>query len=116
MSERKQPYEQPKPNEEEALWQYVSGKLPPEEAHLLEAGKVDDPFWNDAVEGLQQLGDSQKIRKVTAQLKQQAYKTAGGRERKGRLQQKQQQHNILITVLILLLLLACYFFFHFGSR
>ncbi|WP_222166897.1 hypothetical protein [Edaphocola aurantiacus] len=115
MSNRKQPYQQPKPNEEEALWQYVSGDLPPEKAHLLEADKVDDPFWNDAVEGLQQLGDSQKIRKVTAQLKQQAHKTAGSKDRKKSMQ-RHQQHNILITVLILLLLLVCYCFFHFGAK
>ena len=115
MSNRKQPYQQPKPDEEEALWQYVSGGLPPEDAHLLEADKVDDPFWNDAVEGLQQLGDSQNIRKVTARLKQQAHKVAGSKGKRKSLQ-RYQQHNIIVTVLILLLVLICYFFFHFGTK
>lgn len=115
MSNRKRPYQHTKPNEEEALWEYVSGSMSSEQEHLLEADKVDDPFWNDAVEGLQQLEDKQKIRKMSLQLQQQARKEAGSRNSR-KLNSRHQQQNILITVLILLLLLACYFFFHFMIR
>lgn len=115
MSKHKIPYQEEPRSEEEMLWDYVSGKMSAEKEHLTESDKIDDDFWNDAVEGLEQLEDKQKIRNITAQLQQQLRKQTASKGRKKKAGHGQLQ-SILITVVVLALILMCYLFFHFGIK
>ncbi|RQO31465.1 hypothetical protein DBR32_05755 [Taibaiella sp. KBW10] len=115
MSKHKIPYQKERLNEEEQLWNYVSGSMPPDKAHDTESDKLDDPFWNDAVEGLEQLEDKQKIKNITVQLQQQIRKQTASKGKKKKGIQGHWQ-GMVITVLLLLLIVICYLFFHFGVK
>lgn len=61
-----QPRNQQQQNED--LLQYLHQQLPPAEAHKLEKQLLDDPFAQEAVEGLTELGSIAAIQQKVFQL------------------------------------------------
>jgi len=53
---------------EEQLLSYLEGNLSPDQQHQIEEVLLDDPFLNDAVEGLAAIKDKEQIGRITAQL------------------------------------------------
>ncbi|HRP89529.1 MAG TPA: hypothetical protein PKX92_05775 [Edaphocola sp.] len=99
------------PNFDDKLWQYIEGNLSYEEAYDLELNTVDNPFWNDAVEGLAAGKDKEKIKELQQQLNQ-SIKT------KTRKKRKAFGPNFIFPVmvaifLVLLIVLIAFFLIRF---
>ena len=101
-------------NKEKELWDYVSGKMSSEEAQQSEAAHAQDPFWQDAVEGLQSFEEKNRLPGIAAGLKNQLLRDTK-RRRPARAKIGDQQMLIVVTLLILALVIIAYLFFHFTK-
>ena len=91
--------------DQETLLRYLQGKLSAEEQHELEKGMMDHEFDSDALDGLQQLKDTNNISVLLHQLNRELRKKT---EKKKRFREKLQLRvePWLIIALIIILLLA----------
>lgn len=87
--------------EDEALWAYSSGQVPVDKAHDYELAHIDDPFWNDAAEGLAEVKDPALAKKMQLQLQQQIVSQTQSRKQK---RKRNFQQSAMIAVFVLLLL------------
>lgn len=99
---------------DEQLLQYLNNNLSEQEAHELEAAMLNDPFMNDAVEGLQSLPSAGNLPQLVNQLNKQLHKQTA----KPKLRRNKQPFVSLSMVtyvtiaLLLLIAMAVYFFFY----
>ncbi|HTO14888.1 MAG TPA: hypothetical protein VLZ83_03920 [Edaphocola sp.] len=94
------------PNLEDKLWQYIEGNLSPEESFELEYEQMDDPFWDDAVEGLKSSIDKKSIVELHGQLKQSI------REKTNKVKNKRKQNFVfpgMVAVFMVLLIVVIAF-------
>jgi hypothetical protein len=56
------------------LMDYISGRLSSEDKHEVEKWMIDNPFFNEAVEGLQQAGGEKKVQASVDQINNQLRK------------------------------------------
>lgn len=111
MSRSKQKYNQPGPDKglsEEQLLGYLQGRLPADQQHLIEEILLEDPFLNDAVEGLAGIKDKEQISHITTQLnlrlrRQIKEKKAMRRERRRFRPDRHAWIYILIVLLLIIL-------------
>jgi hypothetical protein len=91
--------------EQEKLLDYLNKKMSAPEAHEFEKQMTDDPFMNDAVEGLENFNDkkglSLYVEELNAGLKKQLDKKKKRKEKR-----RIKNHPWLYFTIILLLLLA----------
>lgn len=94
---------------EQTLMDYLQGRLNAEQAHLVEEKMVESGFLNDAVEGLSDMKDKQKIALILQEMngKLQA-KTEKKQKRFSPLIPDQQTLTIVSLVTILLLIILSY--------
>lgn len=68
------------------LMDYISGRLNDEEKHEVEKWMIDNPFFSEAMEGLQAAGDEQKlianVNSLNAQLRRYLQQKKQRREKK----------------------------------
>jgi len=93
--------------EDEALWDYVSGQIPADKAHDYELEHIDDPFWNDAAEGLAEMKDPALAKKMQLQLQKQIISQTQSRKDK---RKRSFQQSSLIAVFVLLVLVVILYF------
>ena len=94
---------------EKMLMDYLGGKLDEEEKHHVEKLMADSGFINDAVEGLSEMKDKQKIATVLQQLNAQLHtKTSQKRKKYNQLIPDQQTLTIASIVTILLLVVIAF--------
>ena len=91
--------------EQDKLLEYLNRRLSNEEQYLLEREMSSDDFMSDAIEGLEQIKDKEKVSLTISQL------NAGLRKQLGRVKKKKQKETVLHNswiyyTIILLLLLA----------
>lgn len=99
---------------EKELWEYVNNQLPNENAHAQELENVDDPFWNDAVEGLSLIEDKEHIKKLNAQLQKQIkQRTANRKENR---KKNYIQISLIAIFILLLIMIAGYLVTHFSIK
>jgi hypothetical protein len=94
---------------EQKLMDYLEGRLTPEESHEVEKLMVDSGFIDDAVEGLSEMKDKQKIAVILQELNGQL---------KTRIRQKTKKNKLLIpdqltlavvtTITVLFLIIIAY--------
>ncbi len=93
------------------LKEYLANELDKEAVHHLETQMIDDPFLSDAVEGLQDVTDKNKISSVVFKLDQ---------DLKARLKQKKARKakrsykdtiNPYVAVVVILIVLAAFYLF-----
>jgi hypothetical protein len=98
-----------KDNEQDKLLQYLQKKLPGSEAYELEKQMNEDPFLNDAIEGLQEMSDTKDIpslvQDLNAALKKQLEKK---KSRKEKRKWKQQPFTYYSIVILLVLIVIAY--------
>ncbi|HLU17579.1 MAG TPA: hypothetical protein VKZ76_05960 [Edaphocola sp.] len=97
---------------EQDLWHYTSGKLTEQEAHAQEFAHLDDPFWNDAVEGLAEVQDKDRLLKAQLELQQQLRRKLESRK-KQRRSTPMLTGMVALIVVIMLILAAYLFIFYF---
>lgn len=96
--------------DQETLLLYLQGKLSADQQHEVEKHMLEDDFDTDAVEGLQDVKDQQRILLIVDQLNRDLKKRT---EKKKSDRQKRQLSNpwwLYITVVIILLLVIISFF------
>ena len=99
--------------DQETLLRYLQGKLSSLEQHELEKQIQDSDFDTDALEGLEQFKDKQKIAALVAQLKRDLKSKT---EKKKALKKRSELHldtwTIVAIVLVLTLIVISYFIIH----
>lgn len=94
---------------DEELLQYLRNNTSGEEANSLEKEMLDDPFLNDAVEGLQHYSSVNKISKdvhdINTKVRQQTLD-----KRKKRDKQLQNNWVLYLTFIIIIVLLIAFIF------
>lgn len=92
------------------LMDYLSNQLSKEQEHNVEANMTDDPFLNDAVEGLQQIEPTEKINNLTIQLNQELQKLVA-KNKKARIKRRwKDSPNLYIFVVCIVALLVLFYF------
>lgn len=103
--------------DQDALLQYLQGKLPPEKQHELEKQILDNEFAADAIDGLQDFRDKKKLAFVVEQLNADLKKKIRHKKAR-RLRSVQSEPWLLVTLaIILVLVILCYFIIyrHIGA-
>ena len=92
------------------LMDYLSGKLSAKEKHELEKQMADNEMLNDAIEGLQQIKDQQKLELYVDQLQKQlnTYIAKKKERRKKSFLSQYDQWIYFSIILVLLLILIAY--------
>lgn len=91
--------------DEAQLLAYIEGSLSPEEQFRLETLLEQDPFLNDAVEGLAEVKDKAQLKAITQQLNAQLRKQIRSRRNQRRRRPQTTHHWGWIFVLAVLLLI-----------
>ena len=95
--------------EQEKLLDYLNKKLSDAEAHEVEKQMADDPFMNDAVEGLEHFKNKESLSLLVEQLNKDLKKqTAKKNKRKEKRKLKDQPWLYITLVTLLLLVIICY--------
>jgi len=91
------------------LMDYLSQQLSQAKGHDIEKSMADDPFINDAVEGLQHFKPPKDLLVYVDQLNNDLKKQiAKNKKRKEKRRLKDQPYTYFAIILILLLLIICY--------
>lgn len=92
------------------LMDYLSNQLSKAQTHQVETNMADDPFLNDAVEGLQKIDPTEKINNYSIQLNLELQKiiTKNKKAREKR-RWKDSPAIYLVIISLLLLLVLCFF-------
>lgn len=99
--------------DQETLLLYLQGKLTAEKQHELELQMLDSDFEADALEGLQNMQDKQKLTLIVDQLNYDLKKRTHKRKlRAERLKLKSDPSVWIAIVIFLLLIVVSYFIIH----
>ncbi|MFN8252950.1 MAG: hypothetical protein U0V75_13865 [Ferruginibacter sp.] len=91
------------------LMDYLSKKLSAEESHELERMMAEDEFMNDAMEGLEEVGDTKKIGVSIEDLNRELQKQVAKKKlRKEKRKLKDQPWAYITIILLLLLMIVSY--------
>jgi len=86
------------------LMDYLSGKLTGEALHEVERSMADNEFLNDAVEGLQQIGNKKDMQAYVDQLNASMQKTLEKKKsRRLKRRLKEEPWGILAVIIIIVL-------------
>lgn len=91
------------------LMDYLSGKLSGEALHEVERSMAENEFFNDAVEGLQQMDNKKKLQAYVDELNASMQKTLEKKKRR-RLKRrlKEEPWGIIAVILIITLCIIAY--------
>ena len=99
------------------LMDYLSQQISAEDSHDVEKEMADDPFMDDAVEGLQKIRPQRNLTIYVDQLNTDLQKQLGkGKKRREKRKIKNQAYTYFAVLLILLLLIICFNIFRKNSR
>jgi hypothetical protein len=91
--------------DQETLLKYLQGQLSADEQHELEKSVLNDPFEDDALEGLSAMKNKQEIMAMVAQLNRDLKKKTD-RRKKWKLERVVKLESWLLLAIVLILLLA----------
>lgn len=91
--------------DQETLLKYLQGKLSAAEQHEVEKNLLDDDFEADALEGLQQVQNTQEIPVLVEQLNLDLKKRTT-KKKKGFLKQEPKVESWLLLAIVIILLLV----------
>ena len=95
--------------DQETLLLYLQGKLPAEKKHEVEKTLVENDFANDALEGLQQIRDKQRIAYTVDMLNRELKKkTERKKQRRLKLQLKDQSWLYVVIFIFIILIILSY--------
>ncbi len=99
------------------LMDYLSQQISAEDSYDLEKEMADDPFMDDAVEGLQKISPQKNLTIYVDQLNTGLQKQLGkGKKRREKRKIKNQAYTYFAVLLILLLLIICFNIFRNNNH
>jgi len=103
--------------DQETLLLYLQGKLSDEKKHEVEKKLVDNEFANDAMEGLQEIKDKQRIAFMVEMLNRDLKKkTQRKRQRRQKMKLPDQPWLYISIVIIMLLIIISYIVIHKAMK
>ena len=98
---------------DDQLKKYISGEGNAEENHAVEKGMAGSEFINDAVEGLQQIHDKNRIAYTVEMLNRDLKKkTERKKQRRLKLQLKDQSWLYIVIFIFIILIILSYMIVH----
>lgn len=97
--------------DQETLLRYIQGHMTDEEQHELEAGILDDNFTSEALEGLREVKDKERLAWVLRNLDQDLKKKMAKRRSDMRRWVLKPQWWLVLSILILLIILTLIYIF-----
>ena len=97
---------------QEVLLLYLQGKLSPEQQHELEKSMLQDDFETEALEGLSQLNNQQKVSEAVDQLNKELRKKTVSKKGKKRSELKEDPWLWIALLIILFLIVISYIIIH----
>ena len=102
------------PINQDQLLKYLNGELQQTQKHNLEKLAIDDPFESDALEGLEELEDNERIKLIVDDLNRNLKKrTAKKIEKRERMRIKPQWTLYFSILILLIIVVLVYLFLHF---
>jgi len=99
--------------DQQKLLEYLQGHLSAEKQHELEEQMLEDEFASDAVEGLQNIKDKQKMLQLVEQLNKDLEKKTQKKAAFKRKRQLKLDPSVIISVIVILsLIIISYFILH----
>jgi hypothetical protein len=99
--------------DQETLLKYLQGRLTEEQKHDVEKKMLGSDFTDDAMEGLQEIRNKEKISLLVEQLNRDLHKKLEKKKRRHEKFRIKDQPWLFISILILLLLIVLsYFIIH----
>ncbi|HEU4471637.1 MAG TPA: hypothetical protein VFR58_11165 [Flavisolibacter sp.] len=92
--------------DQELLLQYLQGKLSAEEQHTLEKQMMENDFESDALDGLQDFDNKQKIGMLVDQLNKDLRKRTDKKKKLRKKLRADLDPWLLVTIVIILLLVV----------
>jgi len=92
------------------LMDYLSNQLSKTQKHEVEANMADDPFLNDAVEGLQQIEKKENLSNYTILLNQELQKVISKNKKAREKRRWKDSPTIYLVIITILLFLVLSFF------
>lgn len=94
--------------DERLLLDYLKGVMPHDQQHQLEELLDADPFLSDALDGLADINDKEKLKIITGQINRQLHHNIKQRksERRKRKKLNNQWGWIFVLILIILILIS----------
>lgn len=92
--------------DQETLLKYLQGKLTEEQRHEVEKKMLDNDFNDDAMEGLQQFSNKEKLSALVDQLNRDLKKKLEQKKRRREKMRIKEQPWLYLTILIILILLV----------
>ena len=103
--------------DQETLLHYLQGKLSDEKKHEVEKKLLDNEFANDAMEGLQEIKDKQRIAFMVEMLNRDLKKkTQRKRQRRQKMKLPDQPWLYISIVIIMLLIIISYIVIHKAMK
>ena len=96
------------------LMDYISGRLSDESKHEVEKWMIDNPFFNEAVEGLEQAGGETKVRSSVDQINRQLAKYL--QQKKTRKEKRKLRSNPWTYVAVVIILFLAILIYLVVSR
>lgn len=96
--------------DQETLLLYLQGKLSAEQQHEVEKRMMENDFTADAMEGLQNIKDQQKLQLLVGQLNRDLRKKTGKKNEYREKRKIKQDPWILIAILLILALAVAGYF------
>lgn len=94
------------PRADQAL-PYLRGELSAEEQHALEEAGEQDPFWQEAMEGLSEQ-DPQEVERQSQQINQQLLAQLGKRKAKNKKRWNDNGQVYIVIICLLLLMVVAF--------
>ena len=92
------------------LMDYLSNQLSKAQLHEMEANMADDPFLNDAVEGLLEIDNKDNIGNYTLMLNQELQKVISKHKKaRDRRRWKDSPTIYIVIITVLLFMVLCFF-------
>ncbi len=92
--------------EQDKLLDYLRKKLSADETHELEKQMADDPFINDAVEGLEEFRNKQDLSLYVQQLNSELKKQLDKKNKRKEKRRLKEQPWLYISIVVLLALIV----------
>jgi len=86
------------------LMDYISGRLSAEARHEVETWMIDNPFFSDSVEGLQEAGGEKRVQSSVDQINRQLVKYLEQKKRRKSKRKLPDTPWTYIAVIVILLL------------
>ncbi len=99
--------------DQETLLKYLQGKLSESQKHEVEKKLLQDPFDDEAMEGLQEFKDKEQLRYMVEMLNRDLKKkTAKKKQRRERMRIKDQPWLYISILILILLVVLVYIVIH----